>query len=169
MSLHPPPTSTKSIPTLTLSPANRLLTTATLNQRQALRDFVIPTGGGADGCSPLFIAQGTVLEIHTRAMHRRPDIWGPDAEEFRPERWKDMRPGFAYVVFSAGPRTCPGQELSTTEVLFMLVTMLRAFTRVERRDPEERWVEEMNMTFESKNGAKVGLMRGKWDGFLFEE
>ena len=50
-----------------------------------------------------------------------------------------------------------------------LVTMLRAFTRVECRDPEERWVEEMNMTFESKNGALVGLRRGRWDGILFEE
>jgi cytochrome P450 len=38
-------------------------------------------------------------------MHRLPEIWGKDAEVFRPERWMDeaapLRPGWGYLVSSA--------------------------------------------------------------------
>ena len=100
-----------------------------------------------------------MVDINYRAMHRRPDIWGADVDEFKPERWQDARPGFAYMVFGGGPRSCVGQELVNTEVAFMLVTMLRTFKEVGRRGPEEKWLEQMNMGFESKNGAKVSLQR----------
>lgn len=46
-------------------------------------------------------------------MHRRKDIWGVDAEEFRPERWQNGNPianMYYYVPFLRGPRSCPGRE-----------------------------------------------------------
>jgi len=47
-------------------------------------------------------------------MHRRKDIFGEDAEEFRPERWgENLRPGWAYLPFNGGPRACLGREYST--------------------------------------------------------
>ena len=36
-------------------------------------------------------------------MHRDPDLWGTDAEEFRPERWEHARPMWNFVPFGGGP------------------------------------------------------------------
>ena len=30
-------------------------------------------------------------------MHRRKDYYGEDADEFRPERWETLRPGWEYI------------------------------------------------------------------------
>ena len=46
-------------------------------------------------------------------MHRRKDIYGEDAMEFRPERWVGpelANIGWAYVPFHAGPRACLGSK-----------------------------------------------------------
>lgn len=61
--------------------------------RGAARDTVLPVGGGPEGKDPVFIAQGTPVRWSTWAMHRRRDIFGEDAGEFRPERWENLRSG----------------------------------------------------------------------------
>ena len=33
-------------------------------------------------------------------MHRREDFYGPDALEFKPERWETLRPGWEYLPFN---------------------------------------------------------------------
>jgi cytochrome P450 len=43
-------------------------------------------------------------------MHRRKDIYGTDADEFRPERWETLRPHWGYLPFSGGSRVCVGRE-----------------------------------------------------------
>ena len=59
--------------------------------RIALKDLVLPEGGGEDGKSPILVTRGTLVIFHIFAMHKRPDLWGSDAEEFRPERWQDEK------------------------------------------------------------------------------
>jgi hypothetical protein len=82
-----------------------------LNQRTAEADTFLPLGGGPDHKSPLFVAKGTSVGYSLYAMHRRTDIFGADAEEFRPERWEEnLRPGWAYLPFNGGPRACLGRE-----------------------------------------------------------
>lgn len=86
------------------------------NAREALKDTVIPIGGGEDGMSPVFIAKGTMVAWDTYTMHRRKDFFGEDAEIFRPERWLDengqkgLRPGWEYLPFNGGPRICLGRK-----------------------------------------------------------
>ena len=52
----------------------------------------------------MFVAKGTRVVYSIWALHRLPEIWGPDAEVFRPERWMDvdgetpLRPGWGYLV-----------------------------------------------------------------------
>ncbi|KAG2062786.1 cytochrome P450, partial [Suillus decipiens] len=66
---------------------------------------------------PLFIPQGTTVGYSVFLMHRRTDLWGPDALEFDPDRWLDERvkkyliPNpFIFLPFNAGPRICLGQQ-----------------------------------------------------------
>lgn len=46
-------------------------------------------------------------------MHRRKDLYGDDAEEFRPERWEGdglRNIGWGYLPFNGGPRICLGRK-----------------------------------------------------------
>ena len=67
------------------------------NSREAFEDTVLPVGGGPDGKSPIFVPKGRVVAWSVFAMHRRKDFFGEDADEFRPERWETLRPGWEYV------------------------------------------------------------------------
>ena len=71
--------------------------TCTANSREAFEDTVLPVGGGPDGKSPLFVPKGRVVAWSVYTMHRRKDYFGEDADEFRPERWETLRPGWEYV------------------------------------------------------------------------
>lgn len=88
----------------------RLFPPIGVNGKQALRDTVLPTGGGPDGSQPIAVARGTPVLFTTYIMHRRPDIWGHDAAEWNPDRWAGRRPGWSYIPFNGGPRHCPGGE-----------------------------------------------------------
>jgi len=89
-------------------------------------------------------------------MHRRKDIYGPDADEFKPERWETLRPGWEYLPFNGGPRICLGQQYAKTEALYVSVRLIQSFARMESRDPGP-WEESMTLTLSSRNGTKVGL------------
>lgn len=59
--------------------------------RTATTDTILPCGGGPDGKSPLFVQKGTNVQLWIYAVHHRKDVWGADADEFRPERWDEYR------------------------------------------------------------------------------
>ena len=122
---------------------------------------MIPVGGGPLGNDPLLISKGDVLEVYYRAMHYNKDLWRDGADEYRPDRWETARPEWTYTPFGGGPRICPGQRLVYTVSAYVLMRMLRTFEGLENRDPVLKWEEEMRMTFQSRNGTKVGLVRGK--------
>ncbi|KAI9696877.1 MAG: hypothetical protein M1820_008031 [Bogoriella megaspora] len=143
-----------------LKETQRLTPLATMNQRQCLKTTVLPCGGGKDGRVPLVIQKGEILEVHYRLMMRDKSIWGLDADEFKPERWADARPAWSYTPFGGGPRTCPAQRLLFTEAAYIAVRILRDVKNIENRDETWEWQEEMRLTFQSKNGVKVGLT---WD------
>ena len=57
------------------------------NSRVAVRDTILPVGGGLDGSSPVLVPKGMMVHLSVYALHHRRDLWGEDADEFRPERW----------------------------------------------------------------------------------
>ena len=91
-------------------------------------------------------------------MHRRRDFYGPDAEEFRPERWESgrLQPRWEYLPFNGGPRICLGQRYALTEVAYVVVRMAQEFQILESRDPGP-WEESLALTLCSRNGTKVCL------------
>ena len=94
--------------------ALRLYPPIPINARFAKRTTCLPRGGGSDGRSPLLIKRGSGVGFLPYYLHRRKDIYGEDAREFRPERWEEpglAELGYAYVPFHGGPRLCLGSKL----------------------------------------------------------
>ncbi|KAF1837085.1 cytochrome P450 52A12 [Decorospora gaudefroyi] len=127
-----------------------------INSRIAVRDTVLPRGGGPSGQAPLFVPKDTMVGYFIHVMHRRYDIYGDDADEYRPERWESLRPGWEYLPFNGGPRICLGQQYALTEAGYVTVRLVQEFALMESRDPEE-WSEGLTLTLCSLNGVKVGL------------
>jgi cytochrome P450 len=72
------------------------------------------------------IAEGTPVLISIYGVHRAP-VWGPDAGEFRPERFASGDwPKRAYMPFAAGQHLCIGNDFSMVE---MAVTLARIAQR----------------------------------------
>ncbi|XXG97961.1 hypothetical protein Hte_004277 [Hypoxylon texense] len=114
--------------------ALRLNPPVATNAREAVRDTVLPLGGGPDGKSPVFVTKGTLVRYLPWTIHRRRDIYGDDADEFRPERWEVLRLTFEYVPFNAGPRICVGQQFALTQLAFVTFRLLQTFKTIERKD-----------------------------------
>ena len=132
----------------------RLYPSVPVNSRSAVRTTTLPVGGGPDGKSTVLVRKGEAVGFCPYAMHRREDIFGPDAALFRPERWLERdgqlatNAGFGYLPFNAGPRLCLGREylwylreaiqrlipcvenFALLEASFVIVQILRRFPRL---------------------------------------
>lgn len=104
------------------------------NSRRAVRNTTLPTGGGPDGKSPIYVRAGQEVAYNVHVMHRRTELWGADASEFRPERWESHKSGWEYLPFNGGPRICLGQQFALTEAGYVIVRMLQRFDKLENRD-----------------------------------
>lgn len=129
-----------------------------MNDRVAVRDTVLPVGGGKDGLSPVFVPKDTIVAYNVYAMHRRKDFYGDDAEVYRPERWEDgrLQPRWEYLPFNGGPRICIGQQYALTEVAYVTVRLAQEFEGLESRDLGP-WEESLTLTVCSRNGTRVCL------------
>ncbi|KAH8704943.1 cytochrome P450 [Talaromyces proteolyticus] len=135
----------------------RLYPPVAINQRTAEVDTFLPHGGGADGKSPLRVPRGASVGYSVYAMHRLPEFFGEDANEFRPERWLENRQKTAYMPFHAGPRTCLGQQLSMCLATYSTIRLLQYYERVENRN-EKPWQEKLGLNCTSRHGVKVALV-----------
>jgi benzoate 4-monooxygenase len=78
---------------------------------------MIPPGPGITLLGHHF-PQGTVLSVPAYTIHHSKEIWGPDADEFRPERWETVteKQKAAFIPFSYGPRACVGRNVAEFEL-----------------------------------------------------
>ena len=127
----------------TLGPAGRVF-------RSARRNTTLPRGGGPDGKAPVFVPKGTTVCSLTYHIHHDRDIWGDDADAFRPERWAQRNQGNTeFVPFLSGPRICPAQQQVLLQATYLLLRIVREFEWVENRDEVEEYVELQRMAIES--------------------
>ncbi|KAF7864309.1 uncharacterized protein EAF02_010277 [Botrytis sinoallii] len=126
--------------------------------RTALKSTSLPTGGGPDGMSPVYIPKGTMFSTSSYAIHRDPIIWGADAAEFKPERWdNNFKPGPGeYIPFGAGPRVCMGQQKALIEAGYIVVRMVQEFSAVGSHDDQE-WMGQLQLTAKNAHGCVVSL------------
>ncbi|KAI1750385.1 cytochrome P450 52E2 [Xylaria castorea] len=139
-----------------LKEALRLNPPVATNTREAVRDTVLPRGGGPDGKSPVFVKKGTSVRYVPWVMHRRTDIFGKDADEFRPERWGDLRVTFEYLPFNAGPRICIGQQFALTQMALITLRLLQAFKTIERRDDRPP-IQKLGINLSMLYGCQVSV------------
>ncbi|KAF2630174.1 cytochrome P450 52A12 [Macroventuria anomochaeta] len=108
----------------------RLHPVVPLDGRCALKDTTIPRGGGPNGDKPVYVRKGTRVEYCVYVVQRRKDLWGQDADEFRPDRWDGRKSGWEYLPFNGGPRICIGQQFALTEAGYVLVRLAQRFEEV---------------------------------------
>lgn len=111
-----------------LNEALRLYPSVPVNFRDATKDTTLPVGGGKDEKSPLFVPKGTTVAYSVYLTHRMKEVYGEDADEFKPERWASQpKLGWSYVPFNGGPRICLGQQFALTEASYTIVRLLQLF------------------------------------------
>jgi cytochrome P450 len=125
--------------------------------REAYHDCILPTGGGPEGKSPIYVPAHSRFDANFAVLHRHKDIWGLDADEFKPERWESFKPkAWEFIPFGGGPRACVGRQKSLMETSYLLVRLLRTFKTVEPRDDKD-WVGHVQITAKNLNGCKVAM------------
>ncbi|PRP98513.1 Epi-isozizaene 5-monooxygenase/(E)-beta-farnesene synthase [Enhygromyxa salina] len=75
----------------------------------------------------LRVAAGTQVVASAWVIQRSTRWWGPDALDFRPERWLDQgqRTRFAWFPFGAGPHLCIGMRFALIEMSLALACWVR--------------------------------------------
>ncbi|KAG1703355.1 hypothetical protein DVH05_008263 [Phytophthora capsici] len=116
--------------------------------RETLRLFPVVAFAGRSATRDVRLYEGTFIKAGTRVlmphycMGRMPTIWGPDVDEFKPERWVDATTGriqqvspFKFSVFLGGPRMCLGMKFALAEVKITLAKLLSQFDLKTVKDP----------------------------------
>ncbi|KAH6903378.1 cytochrome P450 [Coprinopsis sp. MPI-PUGE-AT-0042] len=111
-------------------------------RRTCLKDTIIPyskprsTQSDEQGdMSSVLVPNGTTLFVGIAGSNRLESIWGPDAKQWKPERWlagdapqtgNVKLPGIysGMMSFLGGGRSCVGYKFSIMEIKIVLVTLL---------------------------------------------
>ncbi|KAF8843740.1 cytochrome P450 [Paxillus ammoniavirescens] len=160
----------------------RLFPPVPLNIRQSIKATTLPSSDPLE--KPRYVSANTPVSYSAFIMHRRKDLWGPDAEEFDPDRFLDDRlhkyltpQPFIFLPFNAGPRICLGQQFAYNEISFMLIRLLQHFTSMSLAQeaqapgtlPPAAWAEadgrkarekcfpKMHLTMYAHGGLWVGM------------
>ncbi|EGX88220.1 cytochrome P450 monooxygenase, putative [Cordyceps militaris CM01] len=141
-----------------LNETHRLTPNNVTQIRAALADVVLPIGGGPDGKAPLDIRKGDIVSVTKTVMYRDPDQWGPDANEYRPERWDGMRGGWHFLPYGGGPRRCPAQMMVQNESAYMLCRLAQKYSSIVARDPEP-YTARMRIGPSSLHGVKIAFYK----------
>ncbi|KIY02304.1 uncharacterized protein Z520_02442 [Fonsecaea multimorphosa CBS 102226] len=117
------------------------------------------------------VAAGTRFIMSPWAVNNDPELWGPDAHEFKPERWIDLETGkpnqtggastnYATLTFLHGQRSCIGQNFARAELRAMVAAFAGAFEWA-LLNPNEKVVPAGVITSKPRDGLKVTLKRVK--------
>ncbi|KAI8986789.1 cytochrome P450 [Trametes punicea] len=135
----------------------RFYTTGPTNHRQAYRDTTLPLSTptrGTDGklMSSVPVPKGTIVVISLSSCNRNKALWGPDADEWKPERWlapegltralveEPIPSAYSHLMtFLGGPRACIGFQFALLELKVVLSVLLANLTFELSADKAVYW------------------------------
>ena len=112
-----------------------------------------------------WLPKGAVVMWATWALGRSKNIWGDDADDFRPERWLVYGEGgggstlksvssYEYPVFNAGPRLCVGKKMAELLAVYVVANLVwkydfeECFGNAERRPIERKSQNSLTLPME---------------------
>ncbi|XP_025015327.2 cytochrome P450 714C2-like isoform X2 [Ricinus communis] len=127
----------------------RLYNPAVITSREALSDITV---------GDLMIPRGTNIWISVTALHRDPDNWGEDANEFRPERFAQgiteaCKYPQSYIPFGFGSRLCIGKTFAMLELKIILSLILTNFSF--SLSPEYHHIPVYKIALSPKQGIRL--------------
>jgi cytochrome P450 len=91
-----------------------------------------------------FFPAGTTVGCNPVSLHRNPDIFGVDADEYNPDRWLQEEDHARVRVmerinltWGGGARTCPGRHLAELVIFKVVPALLKDFDLKITAMPEE--------------------------------
>ncbi|KAF2772399.1 cytochrome P450 [Teratosphaeria nubilosa] len=113
----------------------RLWSPVSLTMRVAAKDSTI---------NGQFVPKDTTIILAPWAINTSTQLWGPDAKEFKPERWLDAEgrvnhrgsadSNYSFLTFLHGPRSCIGQRFAQAEFACLVAAWIGRF-ETEFEDP----------------------------------
>ncbi|KAG0607846.1 hypothetical protein M758_8G059500 [Ceratodon purpureus] len=102
----------------------RLYPAVPMDPKSIVDDDILPDGTA--------VKKGGMIMYAPYSMGRMPSLWGPDATEFRPERWivngvVQPESPFKFTAFQAGPRICLGKDSAMLQLRMSLAILCRFF------------------------------------------
>ncbi|GIY20849.1 cytochrome P450 3A24 [Caerostris darwini] len=77
------------------------------------------------------LKKGMGIQVPSYHLHRDPEVWGPDASEFKPERFSPENEAkihpMAFQAFGQGPRNCVGMRFAYMEAKLALARLLSKY------------------------------------------
>ncbi|XP_050213075.1 cytochrome P450 714A1-like [Mercurialis annua] len=127
----------------------RLYGPGVITSREAFEDMKL---------ADLTIPKGTNIWVLMTALHRDPENWGPDANEFKPERFsrgisEACKYPQSYMPFGLGSRLCLGQSFAMLELKVLLALILSDFSF--SLSPEYRHSPVYRMLLVPEHGIKL--------------
>ncbi|KAH9035922.1 cytochrome P450 [Lactarius pseudohatsudake] len=126
--------------TFVMQEALRLHPIVNTMPKEATRDDVIPLSSpivtkSGEQISSIPVRKGTLVDLAVGVYNRLPEIWGADANEFKPERFLDIDKSHHsnvgvfsnLMTFSSGPSGCIGWRFAVLEMQTIIVTLLENF------------------------------------------
>ncbi|XP_030968530.1 cytochrome P450 714C2-like [Quercus lobata] len=109
--------------TMVINESLRLYPPVTIMSREVFNDMKF---------GDITVPKGVNIWTMVCTLHTDPDIWGPDAFKFNPDRFENGITGACklphlYMPFGVGPRVCLGQNLATVELKILLSLILSNF------------------------------------------
>lgn len=134
---------------MVIQEALRLYPPAAFISREALEEFEMGN---------IIVPKGVCIWTLIPTLHRDPEIWGPDANEFKPQRFANgvssaCKVPQAYIPFGLGARLCIGKNFAMVQLKLLLCIIISKFSFT--LSPNYKHSPAYRMIVEPKHGVHI--------------